>query len=393
VIDVVLLLLMLAYAVSGYRQGLVVGVLSLGGFLGGAVVAMTVVPILAANLEPGLQRSVLVLVAVLLLAWLGQLVGSLVGGKLHERISLREAQVVDQVLGAVAGVLSLALVMWFVAGALRGSPSPVIARAVASSRVLSAVDAVVPEQLSALADGFRATVAGSTFPRVFTGVGPERIFPVEPPNPQAMSAEVLASVRQSVVKITGDAPSCQRGQEGSGAVIAPGRVLTNAHVVAGVDAPTVQVGGTGRRYAARVVVFDPERDLAVLVVKGLGAPALTLGTDLRNGDDAVVAGFPRNGPFVASSARIRSVIRASGDDIYGRPGVVREVYSLYATVEPGNSGGPVVAPDGSLVGVVFAKSLDDPRTGYALTLAESRPVISAGLQAADAVPTGKCAVG
>jgi S1-C subfamily serine protease len=160
-----------------------------------------------------------------------------------------------------------------------------------------------------------------------------------------------------------------------------------------MEAPDVQVGGVGTRYRAEVVVFDPQRDLAVLAVPGLPASALTLGPDLGPRDDAVVAGFPLDGPFVASSARIRQVVQASGDDIYGRPGAVREVYSIYATVEPGNSGGPLLAPDGSLVGVVFAKSLDDPRTGYALTLAESEAVIRQGLAADSAVSTGRCAIG
>jgi S1-C subfamily serine protease len=392
-IDIVLLIVMAWYAISGYRQGLVVGALSLGGFLGGALLAMYLVPVVTQNLQPGLQRSFIVLVAVLLLAWLGQLIGAMVGAKVREQLTFRPVQIVDQLLGALAGLISVALVLWFVGGALRASPSPTVARAVASSRVLSAVDGVIPSQLTTLANSFRDAVAGSSFPRVFAGVGPEQILPVPAPNAGAMPATVLARAEKSLVKITGEARACSRGQEGSGFVIAPERVATNAHVVAGVSSPSVQVMGLGRHLDATVVLFDPKTDIAVLAVPGLSAPALPMGRNLDSGVDAVVAGFPRNGPFSATPARIRSVIQASGEDIYGRPGVARQVYSLYAQVEPGNSGGPLLGVDGSLTGIVFAKSLDDPNTGYALTLSESRADLVAGSTATDRVGTGGCAVG
>ncbi len=392
-IDLILLVVMVSYAVSGYRQGLVVGVMSLGGFLGGALLAMTLVPALAQNLQPGLQRSFVVLAGVLLLAWLGQFLGALLGGRLRQQLTFRPVQVVDQLFGAIAGLVAVALVVWFVGGALRGSPSPAMSRAVGTSRVLRVIDGVMPDQLGVLAQSFRDAVAGSSFPRVFAGVGPERILPVAPPNPGAMNPAVLKRAAAGIVKITGDARACGRGQEGSGFVVAPNRVATNAHVVAGVRSPSVQVSGVGRLYPARVVLFDPKRDVAILAVSGLPATPLALGTDLRSSDDAVVAGFPRNGAFTAGPARVRSVLKASGEDIYGKPGVVREVYQLYAEVEPGNSGGPMLAVNGSVAGIVFAKSLDDSTTGYALTMSEVRSDITAGIAASTRVATGGCAVG
>ncbi len=392
-IDIVLLVVMAWYAVSGYRQGLAVGALSLGGFLGGALLAMLIVPALTQGLQAGLQRSFIVLVAVLLLAWLGQLAGALVGGKVREQLTLRPVQIVDELLGAIAGLISVALVLWFFGGALRASPSQAVNQVVSSSRVLAAVDRVIPNQLSTMVNSFRDAVAGSDFPRVFAGVGPEPVVRVAPPDPGAVSPQVLARAARSMVKITGEARSCNRGQEGSGFVIAAERVATNAHVVAGVRSPSVQVKGLGRHYNARVVLFDPQRDIAVLAVPGLGAPALTLGKDLQSNDDALVAGFPHNGPFLPSAARVRSVIEATGEDIYGRTGVARQVYSLNARVEPGNSGGPLLAVDGSVAGIVFAKSLDDPNTGYALTMSESRSDLVSGTNATDRVSTGGCAVG
>jgi S1-C subfamily serine protease len=393
VIDIVLGLVIIGYAVSGFRQGLAVGVLSLGGFVLGAVLAMKIVPPLAEGLEAGVQRSFVVLAAVLLFAWLGQLGGALIGGRLRDRLTLPAVQAVDQLLGAVAGVVAVSLVVWFVAGALRGSASLSVTRAIGQSRVIAAIDSVIPSPVSTVAQSFREAVAGSSFPRVFAGVAPEEIAPVQSPNPGAMPAAVLKSARRSIVKITGDAEACSRSVEGSGAVVGPHRVVTNAHVVAGMRTPNVQVGGVGASYPARVVLFDPSRDIAVLAVPNLTAPALDWGTNLDQGADAVVAGFPRNGAFTSGAARIRRVLNATGNDIYGNTGAVRQVYQLYAKVEPGNSGGPLLGVDGSLTGIVFAKSLDDGNTGYALTLDEARSDLTAGLAATRPVSTRACASG
>ena len=393
-IDVILLVVVVSYAVSGYRQGLAVGALSLGGFLVGALLAMTIVPPMAEGLQQGIQRSFIVLLCVLLFAWLGQLGGALLGAQLRQNLTVRSAQVADQLLGMVAGVAAVVLVLWFVGGALRASPAPDVNRAVSSSRLLTTVDRLMPQDLDSLAENFRHAVADSNFPRVFEGVAPEQIAPVAVPDPKAVSKATIERAAQSVVKIVGEAPACRQGQEGSGAVIGEQRVVTNAHVVAGVDHPTVQVGGVGPQLPARVVLFDPKRDVAVLAVDGLRARPLDMADgDLAKATSAVVAGFPRNGSYAAGPARVRSVISAVGEDIYGGPGVTRQVYSLYAEVEPGNSGGPLLSADGKLAGVVFARSLDDPHTGYALTLGEVSGDIRAGKHATAQVSTGGCAEG
>ncbi len=394
-IDLLIVLIIVSYAISGYRQGLVVGTLSLGGFVLGAVLAMISVPPLADRLDPGLQRSFAVLLAVLLFAWLGQLLGALLGVRLRDAVTLRPAQVVDQLLGGLAGILAVTLVLWFIAGALRGSPSPVVARAVASSKVLAGVQELMPSPVVTLAQGFRDAVAGSSFPRVFAGIAPEQILPVESPNPRAVSTKTLRLASRGIVKITGEAEACGRGQEGSGSVVARGHVVTNAHVVAGMRTPQVQVTGVGQRYRATVVAFDPRRDLAVLRVPDLPADTRVLppGRDLEARDDALVVGFPLNGALKPEPARVRTVMTAVGEDIYGGPRAVREIYSLYTKVEPGNSGGPVLNKRGQLVGIVFAKSLDDASTGYALTMQESGPVIRQGLRARAPVSTGRCANG
>ncbi|MFI7586286.1 MarP family serine protease [Spongisporangium articulatum] len=391
-IDLVLLALLIAYAVSGFRQGVVIGLLSLGGFVGGAVLAIWLVPRLVSGLEEGPQRSFVVLVAVIVAAWTGQFAGALLGGRLRESIPKGPLALVDHVAGGLAGLVAVSLVLWFVAGAIRGGPSEALSKMVGRSEVIKAIDSVVPAQFDGVADSFRSAVGGSAFPRVFSGFGAENIVPVDPPDDAVTSSDAVRRARGGIVKITG-AANCSRGQEGSGFVVAPGRVVTNAHVVAGVTSPEVQVRGVGRRYQARVVLFDPRRDIAVLAVPGLPAKTLDLGADQARGDSAVVAGFPNDGPFTVDAARVRQVLKARGVDIYGKTDTVRSVYSLYATVEPGNSGGPLLDSRGDVVGVVFAKSLDDDRTAYALTMTEARSTIEKGVNSSTPVGRTSCTAG
>jgi S1-C subfamily serine protease len=302
-------------------------------------------------------------------------------------------RVLDSVLGAVASVLAVSLLVSLIAGAVRGGPSPALSRAVARSRVVAAIDRVMPAETGRVFAGFRSLLDAEGFPRVFQGFGPEIIRPVDPPDAGAALTPGVRSAADSIVKITGLASSCSRTQEGSGWVLARDVVVTNAHVVAGVDEPHVRVAGDGPSRSGRVVVFDPVRDLAVIDVPGLDAPPIALGDDLGRGDPAVVAGFPLDGPYRLDPARVRDVITARGKDIYDQRTSVREVYSLYARVQPGNSGGPLLTEDGRVAGVVFAKSLDDASTGYALTPDELDAVLAEAGTRTAAVPTGACARG
>lgn len=393
-IDVLLLLLIVGYTVIGFRQGLLISALSLVGFLGGGALAMWLLPALLSQWLGGsntLRTSAVLVGGVLLAASAGQaLVGSL-GARLRGFVHFAPAQAVDSVLGAVASLVAISLLTWFVAGAVRGVEGPV-SRAIGRSQVIAVLDDVVPPQTSQLFSGFRSLLDQGGFPKVFDSLGPERILPIDPPAAGVVRSAAIRAAAGSMVKITGVARSCSRSQEGSGWVVAPGRVVTNAHVVAGERSQLVRLRGTGPAYDARVVVFDSKRDLAILDVPGLRAPALKLGTDVDRGASAVVAGFPENGPYDLEAARVRQVLTATGNDIYGRPGIARQVYSLYTTVRPGNSGGPLLDPSGRVIGVVFATSLDDPRTGYALTLKETRPVL-AQAGASSPVSTGGCAAG
>jgi S1-C subfamily serine protease len=140
-----------------------------------------------------------------------------------------------------------------------------------------------------------------------------------------------------------------------------------------------------------VVVFDPRTDIAVLYVPGLPLRPLGFGTVPDRGGDVVALGYPNDGPLTASAGRVRGIINAAGEDIYGNATVTRQVIAIRAVVRPGNSGGPLVDVGGQVVGVVFAASVDDPETGYALTVQEVAAAAAAGRTRTAAVSTGPCA--
>jgi S1-C subfamily serine protease len=389
-LDLLLLLSVVTFGLSGYRQGFVVGALAFAGFVGGGVVGLLVAPTLVSGIESSLGQSVLAIALVLAAATLGQVLLAWLGSVVRDRLTWRPARLVDAGLGALVSVLAMLLVTWFLASALRPGPVPSLSRQITDSRVITAVDDVMPDDAHTFFSSFRRILDDNGLPTVFGGLDPERIRPVEPPSTGITGTQAVRRAGASVVRVTGTAGDCNRRLDGSGFVFSDQHVLTNAHVVAGVDRPEVQVGGNGRSYDARVVVYDPERDLAVLYAPDLGADPLAFDSTGERGDEGVVAGFPGGGPYHLEAARIRDTIDARGPDIYHRKQVTREVYSLYADVEPGNSGGPLLTLAGDVYGVIFAKSLDDSDTGYALTVDEARPVIRAGSERTEQVGTGAC---
>jgi S1-C subfamily serine protease len=272
---------------------------------------------------------------------------------------------------------------------VRNSPFQVLRNQIKNSAVLNGVDRMMPEQTNTWFSSFRGFVAKSEFPQVFGGLGGESIVDVPPPDESVLSTAQLRAARRSVVKIEGTAPDCSRRIEGSGFLYAHQRVMTNAHVVAGVREPEVFTVN-GQSYQAHVVLYNPKRDIAVLQVPGLSVPALSFDNTAQTRDTAVVAGFPRNRPFTPVAAQIRAKQEARAPDIYHETLVTREIYAIRGTVEPGNSGGPLLAPNGKVYGVIFAVAVDDKQTGYALTADEVAPDARDGANAATEVSTGVC---
>ena len=387
----VLVVAALLFAVSGYRQGFVVGVLSFIGFLGGGVLGARLAPAVAATgpLE-GLPRTAVGLVVVFVAATLGQVVATVVGAAVRKRLTWRPARQVDAFAGAAVSVVSLLLVSWLVGRAVASSPYEALSSQVQRSVVLGAVDGLVPDSGRRLFTSLRDLVDERGFPEVFEQLRRPDVTDVAPPDPGLAASPVVKRARPSVLKITGEATDCGKRIEGSGFVYAPERVMTNAHVVAGVTRPMVEVA-EGELLRATVVLFDPGRDLAVLAVPGLRRPALAFNTRTAEpGAGAIVVGYPKDGPFRPNSARISADQDARGLDIYGEQTVVREIYALRGLVEQGNSGGPLLDLKGRVYGVIFAAAADDKNVGYALTAQEVASQAAAGAAATGSVSTRTC---
>jgi S1-C subfamily serine protease len=390
-LDLILIALAVAFAVAGYRQGFIVGVLSFVGFLGGAAVGAIFSPAIARAVVSGAARQALVaIIVVFLAAMIGQFVASLVGAAMRSRVTWRPATFVDAVGGAVVSVISVLLIAWLIGSAVANAPFPAVAGQVGNSAVLRGVDRLMPPSAHVMFSNFRRLLANGPYTQVFGALGGEGALTVEPARPGVVHSAGVRRAMPSVVKILGMAPACSRSLEGSGFVVAPQHVLTNAHVVAGVrDGPTV-VSSRNGPLAAHVVLFDAKRDVAVLYVPGLRARSLSFISQASRGDNAIVAGYPRNQRFTAVPARIGGELNATSPDIYQSHTVTRNIYSVRAVVQPGNSGGPLLAPSGSVYGVVFAAAVDVRDTGYALTAGEVASDVRAGRQRVARVSTGGC---
>lgn len=387
-LDLLLVLVVVAYGLSGYQQGFVVGAGSTAGLLLGGYVGARLTPSVLDRFDPSRSVSFTALAFVLVCALVGRAVGAFLGRRVRTELTWRPARVVDALSGAALSVVAVLLIAWVLGVAVTGVQVRPLNAQVRSSAVLGTIDRVLPGGSSRVLAAFNSLVDSSVFPRYLEPFAPEHIKAVPRPTRRILRQPGVHVARSSVVKILGAAPACGRGVEGSGFVYDTGRVMTNAHVVAGVHRPLVELNGTP--YRATVVYYDPDVDVAVLSVRRLTASALRFGGAVRSGTPAAVLGFPENGPYEVSPARVRSVQTLRSPDIYGDGTVHRETYSLYAQVRPGNSGGPVVNRRGAVVGVVFAGSITDPTTAYALTADQVATAAREGESSSSRVDTGRC---
>ncbi len=390
-LDVLLVIVALAYAVSGYQQGFVVGAGSTAGLLLGGFAGAKLTPSLLSSFPPGMGVAVTALTIVLVAALVGQALGALLGRRVRGAFTWRPARVLDSLSGSALSVAAMLLIAWVVGVAVTGVDVRPISREVRTSAILGTVDRALPGGSDGVLSAFNALVDSSRFPSYLEPFASEHIEDVPSPTRRILGQPGINTARSSVVKILGVAPSCGHNLEGSGFVFASGRVMTNAHVVAGVEHPVVQLGDG--QFPATVVYYDPEVDVAVLSVPGLPAPALRFGRRPADSKDpAAVLGYPENGPYDIEPARVRETQTLRSPDIYGEGTVERKAYSLYALVRQGNSGGPLVNRRGAVIGVVFAASVTDASTGYALTAGQVAAAVRAGDSSSRRVDTGACAM-
>ena len=387
-LDWFLVVVVLAYAVSGYWQGFISGAFATAGLLLGGLLGVLIAPRLLGDAAPALWVSLAALFVVLVCASFGQALLQFAGSRIRDTITWQPVRALDAVGGAALSAVAVLVVSWALGVAVSGAKLPWVSDQVRESAVLKRVDDMMPARAVSALDSFNDVVGSSFFPRYLEPFAPERIIEVGPPPGKIARDPDVRRAAASVVKIRGE-NSCNRGVEGTGFLYSPDRIMTNAHVVAGVDDPNVVVGDT--EVPATVVHYDEDLDVAVLAVQDVGRPFLRFDFDGQERDSGAVLGYPQDGPYDVQSARIRSEQRLRSPDIYGQGTVVREVFSLRALVRPGNSGGPLVSDDGEVLGVIFAASVTDDETGYALTAEQVRESAARGKLSADEVDTGRCA--
>lgn len=370
VVDIVILGAALSAVFAGWRQGGFSALLSLLGVLGGGWLALSFLPEALGVVEAESSRF---LVAVLLLAGgvvVGYALGSWAGLKLRDGIRTRSMLTLDSGVGAVAQVITTLLVVWMVVVPIAGNNAGTLGASVRGSKVLRGISTIAPDWLDTLPNRAAAFFTESSFPAVTDPFDDVPVVEVGAPDSALAASPAVASTRGSVVRVVGQAEQCNKILQGSGFLVSPGMVMTNAHVVAGTN--QVGIDTVNGEFDATVVYYNPTEDIALLRVSektGLTPLEWAEGVAQPN-DDAIVMGFPLGGPFKATPARIRDLLTVSGPNIYAESRVDREAYTLRGTVVQGNSGGPVLNAQGEVIALVFGAAVGDSETGYALSEAE-----------------------
>lgn len=386
------MLLAVLAAFAGWLSGALSAAFALFGVAVGATSGLLVAPHVVENFDSPVARLFAGLGIVALMVIIGQVAGQTIGRALRSTISgSTVARGVDSLIGAVLQAAAILLVAWLVAIPVSAREDTAAAQAIRGSTVLSEMDRLAPNQLRSIPSTFAEVLVDTGFPGILGPFSEMPLREVPPADPELQNNPIVQSVTPSVVKIMGRAEQCRRALEGSGVVYAPNRVITNAHVVAGTDTVRVEVS-EDVAIDANVVAYNPDVDIAVLDVPGLTAPPMALGTDrdVQSGDDAIVLGYPGNGPYHAGAARVREEVTLRGPNIYRDAQVERDVYTLRADVQEGNSGGPLIAPDGTVIGIIFGAALDATETGYALTLDQVMPTVEAAEGQTEPVETQRC---
>lgn len=390
-LDALVIALAVLAAVSGWRQGAVASAIAFFGVLLGAVAGILIAPHVLVHMEDGRARVLVGVLLIITLVVIGEIAGMVLGRALRGGIRHPAARSVDSAIGACLQAVAVLVAAWLLAIPLTTSSQPLVASSVRGSKVLATVDNLAPEWMRELPKEFSALLDTSGLPDVIGPFSRTPVASVGPPDPAVLGSSTARALQASVLRIRGIAPSCQRALEGSGFVIAPERVITNAHVIAGTAGVSVDTAdGT---LPARVVLFDPSVDVAILSVPGLTAAPIPFAPDPADpGQDAIVLGYPGGGPYTATAARVRETVDLSGPNIYRDGTVEREVYTVRGSVRQGNSGGPLVDVDGRALGVVFGAAVDNSDTGFVLTMKEVGQQVAVASKSAAAVDTGDCII-
>jgi S1-C subfamily serine protease len=389
-LDIAIIGVALIAAISGWRSGALGSLMSFIGVVLGAIAGVMLAPHIVSHVDSPRGKLFTALLLILALVVIGEVAGVVLGRAVRGSIRSGPVRLADSLIGVGLQLIVVLIAAWLLGSPLTTSNQTSLASAARDSKVITEVDKYAPDWLRSVPKRMSALLSTSGLPEV---LDPMRtpVPTVDAPDATLADSLVVAKSRPSVVKIRGVATSCQKVLEGTGFVIAPNRVMSNAHVVAGSDSVTVEA--EGQTYDATVVAYDPEADISILDVPNLPLQPLVFADQpAKTGTDAVVLGFPGGGDFVATPARVREIIELSGPDIYKTKTVNREVYTIRGTVRQGNSGGPMINRSGQVIGVVFGAGVDDNDTGFVMTTDEvSRQLAKIGNTAK--VPTGACVTG
>lgn len=385
-LDAVLVLWLLWQLIYGLRVGLVVSLGGLVGFVAGAVAAFFAAPFVNQYAPGPSWRTAFVIGATVILIGAGHAVGSRIGRAIGKLVKSGSIRSVNRVLGGVLNVFVGALVISMLAFGVTNLGIPSVAKQLSDSVVLSKIDAWTPDPVKSAAAQLRSLVLEEGIPQILNPAGAN--VQVAAPN-ASTDTPAWNTAARSVLKISGTAFQCGQSQTGTGFVVAPDRVMTNAHVVAGVAMPVVQTQTQGA-LRATVVYFDPVKDLAVLAVDGLDAAPLPTGGNLPAHSPAAFAGYPLGGPLQVRPATVVASGPLLIPEITGAQKSLLDVYQLAGNVQSGNSGGPLLDSSGRVVGVVFAKSTTSEPVGFAFTMDEVAPVIAAAPMLSTTVASGTC---
>ncbi len=382
-LDLLIIVILILAVLRGRQIGFVQQFFSLVGFFGGLFLGSLLRPWLVTFGDTSLARTALALTTTLGLAVIGLLLAEWLSLKFKSKLG-RNLNRADSWLGAIAGGLGLAVGLWLIVSTLQALPMPALRLELQSSRIIRSANKHLPTAPNFLA-GLGHLIDPSLFPEVFSGLEPNPPAHINIP-PSSQLAAAVASARKSVVKI--ESQGCDGAIEGSGFVAAEDTVITNAHVIAGITKPyVVDDNGT---HPAQTVWFDPGIDIAVLKTSALAGKPLPLSDALADaGTAAAVMGYPGGNGFTADPAAILDNFNARGKNIYGSSSSIRQIYSIKATVIPGNSGGPLVLADGRVAGVIFAQSTTYQNVGYALTAAAVKQALISSANKTGAA-TGRC---
>jgi S1-C subfamily serine protease len=374
--------------VLGLRSGFFPQLGGLAGAIGGAAIVLAALPLVGdwlLTLEPT-TRAIVVLGALILAVGCGEAIGSSIGSAIRSRLGDGLLGSADRFAGAALGVAQGILIVWLAGGILAAGPIPRAAGWAQTSTAVRSLSEVLPPPTEIAAD-LGQFLDASGLPQLFVGLEPFPTAPVDTPS-TAQARRMAGDAVDSTVRVTADA--CGFELTGTGFSLGGGWYGTNAHVVAGGTTEMVSLDGGGSA-RAKVVMFDPSLDVAVLYAPGLQTPALRFArTDPPVSSRAAGLGHPFGGPLSVIPVGVAASYVAAGRDIYGSSEVDRRILELTAHIDRGDSGGPLILDDGTVGGIVFAEAKSDPDVGYALAPTAVAGRITAAVGRTGAVDTGEC---